>query len=98
MTGSRDFTSAGSDWYQAGVLPADSDEAISLAKADSFLRAYWTDSAGMAVARTMRTEVWTSGLCEACQCAFNWTCFSSGTVERFDDRALLIAGTLRRAQ
>jgi hypothetical protein len=56
------LTSAGSDAYQPGVLPASSDEAMSAAKAEEEASARLRWSGGSAVASTSSTELATSGL------------------------------------
>ncbi len=62
MMGSRLLTSDGSARYHDGVCPAAMDDAICAAKADCDEMANWTDSEGIAVARTLRTDCWTEAL------------------------------------
>lgn len=49
------LTSAGRPVYQAGRFPAEMEDATAAAKEDGLAKAADWDSAGMAVARTLRT-------------------------------------------
>lgn len=51
--GRIDFTSSGSDLYQSGVLPAESEEKISDSKAGALVAAREMAEGGSAVRRTL---------------------------------------------
>lgn len=58
MEARADLTSVGRAWYQAGVLPAAMDDAISEAKPAWLVAAAARTDGGRAVARASRADCW----------------------------------------